>query len=312
MFFAVCALSFSAVGAEKPLIRTRLKVGVNQSNFVNVNRNDAEAAVKTFAETVGRRRGYVVAPEIEVYDSAAEFAKGIAERGVQLAVIDCWDYLSFDLLGVMEPMFVFEEPGGPLEPYVLLTPREKGGQSLAELRGQEIVILQNTNANLSWQWLETMLLEQNLGALPEFFRKAEIVNKPSAAVLPVFFGQRAACVVDQSAFQLMSELNPQVGKRLRAIATSKPYLDTILCLRKEGWQSEQEKKDLIASLEDLHKQPEGQQILTVFKVSKLEPFKEELLDTVRELKATHNRLTSLAKGSANASKPSSGHGKDLP
>lgn len=269
----------------------QLKVGANQSNFVSVNRNDAEAAIRSFATTVGRKRGYAVEPEIEIYDTAAEYAKGIAEKGVQLAIIDCWDYLSFDLHGVMEPLFVFSEPGSPLEPYLLLTPESKGARTLAELRGQNIVILEYTNANLSRQWLETMLLEQNLGALSEFFKKAETVVKPSAAVLSVFFGQRPACVVDQSAFQLMSELNPQVGRRLRAIATSEPYLDTILCVRRDGWRSEQERKDLIASLEELHLEPEGQQILSVFGVSRLEPFKEELLATVRRLKATHDRLT---------------------
>jgi len=258
------------------------------------------------------RRGWACPHSVEIYDTAAEFAKGIAEKGVQLAIIDCWDYLSFDLHGVMEPLFVFSEPGGPLEPYLLLTPAGKGARSLAELREQEIVILENTNANLSRQWLETMLLKQNLGALSEFFKKAEAVVKPSAAVLPVFFGQRAACVVDQSTFQLMSELNPQVGRRLRAIATSKPFLDTILCVRIDGWQSEQERKDLIASLKEMHLEPEGQQILTVFKVSRLEPFTEELLATVRDLKTTHDRLARVDQTSAPFSKKLSGTGWEQP
>ena len=299
--FVLSLCSTPSSGAEKPLIRTRLKVAFNQSNFVSVNRNDAEAAFKVFVETAGKKRGYAVQSEMEVFNTAAEFAKGIVEKRVQLAIIDCWDYLSFDLRGVMEPAFVFVEPGGALESYVLVTGREKGAQSLQELRGQDIVLLENANANLSRLWLETMLLERNLGGAADFFKKTETVAKASAAVLPVFFGQRAACIVDQSAFDLMNELNPQVGKRLQAIQTSAPFLDTILCLSIDGWPTELERKDLIDILAELHQGPEGLQLLTVFKVSKLEPFKAEHLTTVRELKAAHDRfMKTLEKNAAPA------------
>lgn len=283
-------LSPATWGADEEPVRTRLKIGFNQSNFVGLSRNDAAAAIKAFTESAAKRRGYAVQTQIEVYETAAEFSKGIKEQGVQLAIIDSWDYLSLDVRAVLEPMFVFVEPLSPLESYLLLTPRDKGALSLADLRGKEVVLLQNINANLSQYWLETLLLEQGLGAMPAFFGKVEVVPKPSAAVLPVFFGQRTACVVDQSAFDLMVELNPQVGRRLQAIATSKPYLDTLLCFSREGWQTEQGKKDMAAGLAELHTEPGGQQILTVFKVSKLEPFKDEFLDSVKELKATHDRL----------------------
>ena len=109
----------------------------------------------------------------------------------------------------------------------------------------------------------------------------------------------------------MDELNPQVGLQLRVVATSKPFLDTVLCVKRTGWQSEKERKDLMESLEALHQEPEGKQILTVFKASELEAFQDEYLDDLRELKATHNRLTNATKTSTDASARQSSEGRKL-
>lgn len=306
-----CYCSSLGGGAENQLTKILLTVGFNKSNFTSVNQNDAKAAFKVFGESIGRKRGYDVVTQIEVYDTVAEFSKGIIQDGIQLAVIDCWDYLSLDLDEIMDPSFVFAQHGDLLEPYVLLTRRDNGARSLEELREQDILVLENTYTKLARHWLDTILLEQNLGTIVEFFANAKTADKSSAAVLPVFFGQSAACIVDQSAFDLMDELNPQVGLQLRVVATSKPFLDTVLCVKRTGWQSEKERKDLMESLEALHQEPEGKQILTVFKASELEAFQDEYLDDLRELKATHNRLTNATKTSTDASARQSSEGRKL-
>jgi hypothetical protein len=123
----------------------------------------------------------------------------------------------------------------------------------------------------------------------------ESVGKPSAAVLPVFFGKKQACVVDESGFDVMTELNPQVGKGLQTVAVSEPLVDGVLCLNSSGWSSETYKQDVIKALGELHLEPAGQQILTLFKTDQLIPFQEKYLETARNLWARHERLRKEGK-----------------
>ena len=54
--------------------------------------------------------------------------------------------------------------------------------------------------------------------------------------------------------------------------------------------SEKAKADMAEILAELHLEPAGQQILTLFKVGPMVPFQESQLDTVRQLRANYERL----------------------
>ena len=209
---------------------------------------------------------------------------------MSLFILDTWDYLSLRTPEVVEPKFVAVEDRVAAERYLLLTQSGSGLNQIDDLRGRDIAVLENMTTNLAGYWLETLLLEKQLGTQDEFFRDIKIVEKASTSVLPVFFGNRHACVVDESAFAVMTEMNPQVGRRLQSIAASEPYVDSLIAFSRSGWETGTQREDMCQGLAELHLEPEGQQILNLFKASKLIPFKESHLDTVRELRATHDRL----------------------
>jgi ABC-type phosphate/phosphonate transport system substrate-binding protein len=131
---------------------------------------------------------------------------------------------------------------------------------------------------------------KGLGSLERFFGRVDVVGKPSSAVLPVFFGNKHACLVDKLGLEIMKELNPQVGTKLQVVAASEPYADNVLCLSKDGWASETHKQNTIRALAELHLEPAGQQILTLFKVVKLAPFQEQHMDTVKKLRMRYEKL----------------------
>jgi hypothetical protein len=81
----------------------------------------------------------------------------------------------------------------------------------------------------------------------------------------------------------MSELNPQVGSNLLVLAVSDPYLESITCIGRSGWPSERARQDLIQAMAEFHLEPNGRQILELFKVDQLVPFKDEYLNTARKL-----------------------------
>ena len=116
------------------------------------------------------------------------------------------------------------------------------------------------------------------------------MTKPTAAVLPVFFGKKPACVVDDGSFDLMKELNPQVGQILQVVAISDTLADVVVCLREEHWSSDKLKADTITALNELHMDPAGKQICTLFKIDRMVPFQDSQLDTIRKLRTTYESL----------------------
>jgi ABC-type phosphate/phosphonate transport system substrate-binding protein len=274
-------------GALKPM---PLEVGFTKYAFLNVNRNDAEASFKAFLQTVGRQRGYDLTAKVTVFDDAPAFETAVKSGSIDLVIIDAWRYLAMDIQKLVTPFFVSSDRGTFGKKYVLLTRQGSSLKTLPDLRGKTFLQIEVTNTNLGRPWLETLLLESRLGAPETFFGRVEGVGKPSAAVLPVFFGNKDACLVDEPGFEIMKELNPQVGKGVQVMVASELLTDALICLRNSNWSSEKFKRDLIEILGNLHGEPAGQQILTLFKVSQLIPFQDTYLDTVRKLRMRHEKL----------------------
>jgi len=295
----ICALLVSATSwgifgqAEaigQSSFNRELNVAFSELSFAGMNRNDAEAAFKAYLVSMARQRGYDMTARTEVFASASDFEAAIRAGKVHLAIIPSWDYLSMDIQDFVDPYFVAVTDEGIQQRYLLVTPRGSGLNTFAALRGKSIAVLENSNAYLSMRWMETALLKEKLGTPDSFFGRVEKVAKASAAVLPVFFGKYQACVVNQAAFDVMKELNPQIGERLQPVVVSEPLLGDVICLSKSGWASAKYKENTNKGLAEIQTWPAGQQILMLFRIREMSPYKPEYLETVRALRATHDRL----------------------
>jgi phosphonate transport system substrate-binding protein len=214
---------------------------------------------------------------------------------MNVAIVDTWQFLTMNIHQQLKPFFTIAENGKLGRKYVVLTRRDSGLTNLAVLRGKDILQLEYVRSGVGKVWFDTLLLSEKLGAPETFFSNVEVVTKPTAAVLPVFFGKKPACVVDEGSFDLMKELNPQVGQILQVVAISDTLADVVVCLREEHWSSDKLKADTITALKELHLNPEGQQICTLFKIDRMIPFEDSQLDTIRNLRATYERLQKEAK-----------------
>lgn len=271
------------VGNLKP---ETLTIAFSQASFVGVNRNDVEAGYRVLAETVGRRRGYLVDSKTKVYGGLSEYEAILRDEAVRMVIVNSWRYLDAETKRIA-PCFVASERGQVGKRYLLLTRTDSGLNTLAHLRGKNLVLFEAANTTLGRTWLETLLRGQGLEASDTHFGSVASVSKPSLAVLPVFFGSKHACVVDQPGFEVMKELNPQVGRALQSVAASDALVDSLICLRTGDWSAGSFKEDVIRALGELHHEPAGAQILTLFRTEQLVPFKPDYLETMQTLRAAH-------------------------
>jgi hypothetical protein len=294
LFLLPPGLARAAETNQAPVI---FHVGLAQICFRDVNRIDARAAYKTFLESRGRLLGKTYVADPEVFDDTPTFEAAIQHQPMHMAVMDAWQFLTMDIHQQMKPYFAIRENGKVGRNYVVLTRRDSGLDTLRSLRGRELLVLEVASYNVGKTWLDTRLLTEGLETQEMFFGGQKVVAKPTSAILPVFFGKAAACMVDGPSFAVMTELNPQVGERLQTVAVSDTFADVVVCLSENYWSCAKDKIDTIQSMTDLGQDPLGQQICTMFKIDGMVPFQDSQLDTLRKLRASYE---SLRTGAARA------------
>ena len=265
-----------------PLLRkSRLHVVYSSSVFRTVSKNDAIAAMRVWVATVGRQKGFDLECSVEVIDGLAELSRRVKEGPPGVVLLDAFEYFDLANLGLLVPTFVGSKGKGD-DPvyYALLVSRDSGVETVADLRGKTLVSYAGSRSDIGRKWLDALLHDSKLGVAEQFFRSVNSTSNPSAAVLPVFFGREGAGVVDRNAFEVMKEMNPQLGSKLRILAVSPPLADGILCIDKRPIDYREE---LLDGLKNLHQDAAGRQILLVFKSNKLKPVDAEILDRLREL-----------------------------
>ena len=142
--------------------------------------------------------------------------------------------------------------------------------------------------SLAEPWIDRALANAGLPEAGVLFGDVTHEMNVSRAVLPVFFRKADACLVTRNSFEMMCELNPQIRRRLELLATSACLVPSITCLR-AGYDSTYRPR-IVEALGDLHKEPKGEQILSLFRVDRLVPFEPHFMDSAIDLLTTDDVL----------------------
>lgn len=269
--------------APQELVPITMRVGFTSASFLQGNRNDVTAAFKVLVDSVGRKHGFAVTVEAHFFQNAAAYQAAVEAGEINFAVFDSLTYVAQQRRSDLTPVFLPRSGGIVGRRYLLVVSRDSGIRSLEDLRGRKLVEYQAPDLSLGHTWLLNLLLEKRAGRAERFFSEIEYVGKPAAAVLPVFFGKRDVCLVDDLGFRLMAELNPQVGARLQPLATSVPLVGAVICASESNWSSRAFRPVLLEALAGLDREPAGKQLLALFKIDQLVPYQDSQVDSVREL-----------------------------
>ena len=208
-----------------------MEIVYSSSLFHTVSKNDAIASIRVWAEAISRKLGFVIECNITVAENVAEIKKRLQKGPIGLVLLDPVEYFEVAGLGLLEPAFTGTRGNDGGSPQFLLVANQKSGvTALAGLRGKSLAIEPDSRAELGRMWIEVMLHDGGLEPADRFFASVTSAATPSAAMLPVFFGKAGAGVVDRDSFEVMKEMNPQLGSSLRVLATSGPLVTGILCL----------------------------------------------------------------------------------
>ncbi len=94
----------TAFSAEGPLIKLHINVALIRSAFLGSNENDAAAAFKTFAKTIGKRKGYDMEITVSTFDNASELTGLPKDKRPHVAILDSWSFLELEKEGWLTPV----------------------------------------------------------------------------------------------------------------------------------------------------------------------------------------------------------------
>ena len=295
-FFLSMILGISTVGLSIEVQADSIRdpeeecliLGFTRDMFSSVHIPDALAAMQIWATELKQQQGFIGHVETIIFEDADEVLQSLRRNAVDLVIIGTDDYLSIQSEAMMEPYFLAQRAGNVADQIILLVHSKSGVQSLDDLEKKRIIYLNNPRSALGITWIKTLLLEKGYSDLADFFKQVEATEKASKAILSVFFQQADACFVHESAFLMMTELNPQIRKELVAIDYSPYLIPSVTCIRKN--YHPEYKEAVIAALSTLHQNPRGQQILLLFGEEKLVPYKDTYLESTKRLIAKHMKL----------------------
>jgi phosphonate transport system substrate-binding protein len=262
------------------------RMGVSYASFGTVSRNDASAALKAWASTVLMERGLTVDGQTEVFDQVEDLRGALAREQVDAATMSAAEFVQEE--PQVDAIYLTAKGQTFTEQYVLLVHRAGGLDDVAALKGRKLVQHSSPRTGLALPWLETLLAGRNLGPANESLGQLTTVENPSKAVLRVFFRQTDACLVTSNAFGLACELNPQVQRELRILATSPPVVPTLMFFRPSYRGAVRQQVE--EPIQDLHSTVAGRQVLTVFQGDKMMKQPTTCLEATRQLLAEHGRL----------------------
>jgi phosphonate transport system substrate-binding protein len=266
-------------------------IGYSSSIFTHLVKENAQAAAKLWSNLVIRNNNG--SAETRIFQNCSEMEKELKSGKIDMVILLSTEYLGLKNRGLLEPFFISARGEELYDTFILITRRDSGIHSVGDLRGKAFLQQSGSHCEIHRLWFDMLMMKQGVHEPERFFSSLKEVVTPSQAVMPVFFKRADACILSRRSFDVMAELNPQLRKDLRIIEASTPVATGVICIRK-GCDSRQRER-LIEVLETLDRDVEGKQLLTLFRMSRLVPFRPEYMTSVEAFLKEYNELRTRSR-----------------
>jgi phosphonate transport system substrate-binding protein len=302
-FFALavlCSMAWCMIASAETSLRgfpgkdAPLVVGYSSQVFYNVDPRDAIGLSKVWLHLADSKLNNTRESNVVFYKDLYEIEKAQANAEVDILVLLPEEFISLrdrsQLLSVLSTDY-----GRHFYDELLLLVREDSGITrIGQLRGKHLRLESGQKGTTPMQWLDSYLGARSLPEAQQFFGSISAYPKVSQVIMPVFFGKADACLASRSSFETMAELNPQLGRQLRILERSPGFATGVIAVRKDILNPARDA--LVEILKDMHLDPKGRQLLTLFRINRLVSYKpEHLLSVEKVVRENRTRTESSAR-----------------
>jgi ABC-type phosphate/phosphonate transport system substrate-binding protein len=270
-----------------------LRAGFLLSEFSEMDPRDAKAALELQARRVSRSLGYISDAQVTIFPNLQSMSVAVRRGELELVTMPSIEYLKLRKTTPLIPSFVASNNGGQGTRYVIITRKDSGIRSFADLKGRSLLLpfLASHAQDPGQLWLEVLLLKAGNGGRGSYFSQVKEAPRMFNGIMAVFLRQADAAVVTRQGLDTSRQLNPQLAQ-LNVVAESRPLSDGVTCLNPRT--PENLRNRLYQELLRLNDTSEGRQMYTIFHVSGMTPFTAACLEGLEELVNDHDRLKGLS------------------
>ena len=290
--------------------RTEIRFVFAKSMFTGVNENDAQAAMKVYAQTIGDQNGIYVSSAPLLVDGTNEIAQAIGVKRGDLFALTAMEFLALEPLGLEGPPLMSRIRKQATEEYVLLSRADGPLRQATDLKGRSLLVCSDVRSGLAPLWLEVLCREHGLGPATAALDRITYSPKPTQVVLPVFFGKADAGLVTRNSWEVMCELNPQLAKQLRIVAVSPPLVPALTVFLRGTPMAL--KQQVFRAVELSSTKPSYQQMMALFKCDDVCSQPVSILDSTRVLVARYEQLCNQAAPVTAAGQTAAPIAKEVP
>jgi ABC-type phosphate/phosphonate transport system substrate-binding protein len=218
---------------------------------------------------------------VTIFQNAPEIGAQVKRGDIHLLTLPAMEFIAQRGKLSIVPAFVAANKTGNSMENLLVVRRNSGFNSLRALKGRNLAMPPNAKNTAAAIWLNTLLLKEGVRQTSTFFANIIESPKPSQSLMGVFFKKFDGAVVTRSSFETCRTLNPQLGRDLAIIAESRSFAGEVTCLPEAI--SPQLRQAIHKAAGTLHESSVGKQMITLFQIDRVIPFRPEHLAGLEDL-----------------------------
>ena len=265
------------------------RMGYSVSSFQEVNPTDAAAAISIYVASFRRNAEKIINKNItfdySIFHSLEDIKRALNKNEVNLLSISISDYYDLKKTYRLIPFVASSNNNNAYEQYCIIVRKDLHVKNVVDLMQKKISLPQFQNHPLLEEWINSIIVENNLPPLQKMFSSLIYSEKESNTIYDVFFHRTDCGVSKKTVFDAACELNPQIKNQLEVVILS-PLMILQISVLTENTESEL-KKMIHEVTENLQNTPEGRNILRIFKAKKFVDLKEADLESSLELIAKY-------------------------
>ena len=262
-----------------------------RGSFQNNNLNDADAALKVWAEMYGEKllehSDIKFNVTYKILENFEDLVPYLANNQIDMLNVPASSYVQLPYADSYLPLLSSGYSGRKFEQYVLIVRKDSGLNNLDDLKGSSI-IMQNNLYDLSGKWIDVELWQNGFEKKEKYFSEIENESKEIKAINKVFFKKINSAIVTYSQLEIANELNPQILNSIKVIGKSDLLLTNISLINKN--MAPEILQTIFDAIDDINTSDQSKQILSIFKTESILNITIEELESVKILMEKFNSI----------------------
>lgn len=268
----------------------QIKINLVISNDIigDVNKADAKSAMEFWfsgmMNEVSKKgetsQNVTISPNIVA--SLDEIKERINNKSADIIGLFTIDYIKFISELPITPIFIIQKNLKPGVKYILVVNKNSKIKSLSDLNSKKILTSFNRENEITEKWLYVEMKKEKIIDPYRIIDNFIKTKKPTKRLFQVFLGNADGCIISESQYESMCELNPQLKRQLEILQESPNFLTEIYFMNNNS--QKEVLADIKSNTQELNATMNGSQVLKLFQAYKISNFEQKHLEILEALK----------------------------